>query len=176
MKRALRIEGFPDYYITDTGDVYSRQTHTNKTGRIRLKKQQVLRTGYCTVYLVNNDVKKRKQVHRLVAEAFIPNTENKPCVNHKNGIKTDNRVDNLEWCTVLENNLHKFRVLRRGYRFGADNQNSKQIQQLKNNKLINTFWGAGEAERATGINRRAILYCCEGKQKSSGGFQWKYGG
>jgi hypothetical protein len=73
------------------------------------------------VGLRKNQKTKTNLIHRLVAETFIENLENKPCVNHKNGIRDDNCVKNLEWCTVSENNLHSYRVLERSCFFKTNN-------------------------------------------------------
>jgi len=80
---------------------------------------------------VTNIFKKRTRTsfHRLVAIAFIPNPDNLPCVNHKNGIKDDNRVENLEWCTYSENEIHSKDVLKKTYAFGEKSGSAKLTEQ-----------------------------------------------
>lgn len=92
-----KIEGY-NYHITSNGDVFSY--HCNKLLKPRLNK------GYFYVNLSNNGKMKTFKIHRLVAESFLPNHSNLPIVNHKDGNKQNNHVDNLEWCTHSENTKH----------------------------------------------------------------------
>lgn len=90
------------YQITDTGKVYS----------LRYKRfiyTSIDRYGYEQCLLYKNGKHKTKKVHRLVAESFIPNPENKPQINHKDGIRNNNSLDNLEWATNSENQYHSYR-------------------------------------------------------------------
>lgn len=99
-----RIEGYPDYEVSNMGDVASYKYKKRKFIKSHCSKK-----GYMSTSLTFESVK-TNYIHRLVAIAFIPNPNNYPQVNHKNGIKTDNRVENLEWCNSSQNHIHAFKL------------------------------------------------------------------
>ena len=178
MVKISKIIGFTNYYITDTGDVYSSKY--NNTKKIKKLTPWVTNSGYLMVDLNKNNKKTHKLIHRLVAEAFIPNPENKPQVNHKNGNKRDNNIKNLEWATSSENNLHAYKFLGRTPprpwlgKFGKNNSSSKIVQQIKNGNIISEFYGTAEASRKTKVQQSDISACCLGKRKTAGGYTWRY--
>lgn len=135
-----------EYTVTREGFIVS------KTGG---KLKPVIVNGYCHVKLYNGDgTYTNKKVHRLVAESFIPNPENKPTVNHKNGIRTDNRVENLEWATYQENNLHAIVFLDRPI-----SKHSREIRKTSistNNMTTESYRSVKEAVRRTGHDRQSI--------------------
>lgn len=167
-----KITGFYGYYVSDTGDVYNANYW--RSGDLHILKPQKQANGYLTVCLYKNKKGYIKSIHRLVAETFIPNPYNKPQVNHKNGIKTDNRVENLEWVCASENQRHRFDVLNKHNKKGKDNSCSKIVLQIKNDKIISVFYGTQEAQRKTGVKQQGISACCLGKRKTAGGFKWVY--
>lgn len=179
------IKGFDGIYqVSNLGRVRSvARTIIYANGSEHYTKGYILKPrisncGYCRVKLSKGQNGFYKSVHRLVAEAFIPNSENKQQVNHKNGVKTDNRVENLEFCTCSENNLHKFRVLKRQNpllnRKGKLYPNIRIIMQIKDDKIIAEYYGAAEASRETGICASGISSACNKKIKHSGGYKWEY--
>lgn len=126
--------------------------------------------GYSRVMLSKNGKTKVFYVHRLVAEAFVPNTENKSQVNHKNGIKTDNRWFMLEWTTPKENTNHARRIGLCDYS-GLE----KQIEQLSlNGEHIKYHKSIHHAERETKIAYQNISKCCRVERKTAGGYKWAY--
>ena len=126
------------------------------------------RNGYFVVHLSNGKAK-WFYVHRLVALAFIPNPDALPQINHKNEIKTDNRAENLEWCTAHYNTNYGTRNKR------IQRNRSFPVAQLDiNGKIVNVFFGISEAQRITGIDRPNICKCLKGKTKTAGGYKWKY--
>jgi len=128
---------------------------------------------YRSVSLCKNWKYISTKVHRLVAETFIPNPDNKPQVNHKNWIKSDNRVDNLEWVTVSENHLHAYRELWRKpsmnmlWVLWKDNKCSKKVIQKNLQWVIIRVWDCmHDIERELWINNWNICACCLWKRKS----------
>ncbi len=165
------------YGVTKEGVVYS---FVNNRGNIvdtgKVKKTQILNTGYEQVQFLVDGERKVKSVHRLVAENFIVNTDSKPVVNHKDGNKTNNHVSNLEWMTRSENDIHAFKT---GLRVpclaltGIPNDKlSQEVHQIKDGVIVKTWKSMAEAQRA-GFSQGNIGMCCSGIRKSHKGFEWE---
>jgi len=176
-----KINGFDNYLVSDDGRVISLGKRVNgKNNTTRFIKGKILSpglsgSGYLIVSLTRNNRRYNKLLHRLLAEAFIENPENKPTVNHKNGIRIDNRLENLEWATYSENVLHSFRCLGNKAQSGIDNSRSKSVTQIKDGVIIKIWPSMMDAERSgLGFNNSLISGCCLGKRKLHKGFEWKF--
>ena len=164
-KPVVGYEGL--YEVSNWGRVKSL-----KFGKERILKQSI-RHGYYSVGLSKNGIVKTYQVHRLVAEAFIDNTDNLPQVNHKDECKSNNVVSNLEWCTHEYNNSYGTR----NKRIGKSNTNGKLskpvLQYDLNGNFIKEWKSINECGR-NGFNQGDICKCCNGKRKTAKGFIWVY--
>lgn len=172
------------YEVSSLGRVKSlnkKLGSRNRKNQIILK-QNLDTYGYPQILLSKNGIVNSAKVHRLVADAFIPNLENKPTVNHKFGIKTDNRITELEWFTISEQTKHSYVVLNRklspsSFKKGKDHKKSKSvIQYTKDGVFIKKYASVREAQRETGIGRCVIMNVCRkiGYYKTAGGFKWEY--
>jgi hypothetical protein len=123
--------------------------------------------GYIEVILSSNQRKKYCRLHRLVADAFIPNLENKPQINHKDRNKQNNSADNLEWVTVSENAAHTFATGRKIHRRPV-------VQYARNMDVVSIWDSIRAAGNALKISEHNINSCCNGKLPTAGGFVWRY--
>lgn len=131
MKKLTTIKDYPNYTIDSTGIINNTITSINL-------KPSLSGNGYYVVRLKNNNTSKLFNLHRLIALHLIPNPENKPCVNHINGIKTDNNIPNLEWNTYSENNKHaynnklKIPYRREGIKNPSSKLNESKVIEIRN--------------------------------------------
>ena len=180
------IEGFEDYTIDKKGNIYSKRKR-------KYLKQTINKFGYCKVTLQKDKYKKVFSVHRLVAQAFIPNPKNKPQVNHIDSNRQNNNVKNLEWVTAKENIQHalknkrfenmgiinsermkKSKLYLKGYPLANEVTKKKVAQYDKKNNLLNVYESISDASRNTGITITSISYACNNKRKTGGGFIWHF--
>ena len=184
------IEGWEGRYeVSNMGKVRSLNYHM--TGKTKELSPITSGKGYLMIGLCRDCKMKWAKVHRLVASAFLPNPENKPQVNHKNGVKTDNRADNLEWVTDSENLRHAYNMgLKKGNPewgrtlgslYGGKGRSSLLERRKRSVIAINlqtgeemAFESAAEVECKLGIYHSSVTRVCDGRQKSSKGYTFRY--
>lgn len=160
------------YRVSSLGRVMT--LNYRHTGVERILKQQTDKGGYKCVTLTYGGRKSYK-VHRLVAEAFIPNPENKPQVNHINEDKSDNRVENLNWMTNRENSNWGTKSVRLGQSLTNNPKRSSSVSQYTlTGAFVSDYPSIHEASRQTGIRVGNIHMTCTGNRRSAGGYIWKF--
>lgn len=170
------IKGYENLYqISNLGRVKSMGNGNSSNSKERILKPTTNNKGYLYIGLCKDGKVKYYLVHRLVANSFIDNPDNYNEVNHINEDKTDNRVNNLEWCSREYNINYGSRIER------ARNSNinhpstSKPIYSVnKTTNEIIYYQSINDAERITGIYSSNICSCLKGKLKSTGGYKWHY--
>lgn len=162
------IRGYEGFYLV------SNHGNIKSIKRNIILKSSNNKKGYLQVILGYKGKTKAFRVHRLVAENFIENVDKKSQVNHIDGNKHNNRVDNLEWCTNSENQKHAFKYNLQNNK-GILNPNCKKINQYSlSGVLLKTWNGFYEIEKELNYSRSSIWRCCINKYSSSHGYIWKY--
>ena len=155
------IPGYEGLYeVSNLGRIRNK-----KTGRIL--KLETSHQGYKRIRFSKGG--KKFAVHRLVAEAFIPNPQNLPMINHKDEDKTNNAVDNLEYCDCKYNNNYGTAIIRR-----AENNKKSVMQFDLSGKFIKEFASVGAAAEEIGVSIGTLSGALTGQQKTSKGYLWKY--
>lgn len=161
------------YQVSDDGQVRSvKRIKRNNAGyqevNERIRKLTPDKDGYLRVCLSKDGLHYLKAVHRLVAEAFVPNPENLPVINHIDENKQNNCADNLEWCTVQYNTC-----------YGSGTEKTARAQgrpviQFEDGIPIHEYYSTGKASRETGIPQANIYNACAGKRQTAGGCEWRF--
>lgn len=164
------------YQVSNFGNIRRIKFINNKVEKDKITILKPNKSIYLQIMLCKNGKTKRKYIHRLVAEAFIENPNNYPYVNHKDENKHNNNVNNLEWCTRVYNMNYGTVKERISESHKKENLKARKavIQYSKGMDIIKIYNGICEAEKNTNINRCSIIRCCKNKQRTAGGFIWKY--
>lgn len=165
----IDIAGYEGLYqVSNWGRIKSLKKYRSKKEQIMV---QQIKKGYYTIRLSKHSKKKDYVVHRLIAQAFIPNPNNLPQVNHKDENKLNNKIENLEWCTVTYNNCYGTRLER------ASVSNKLRREVLKfdlDNNYIDTYKSVTEAGRRNNTSVANISACCRGVYKQSKGYIYRF--
>ncbi|MCV0420083.1 MAG: NUMOD4 motif-containing HNH endonuclease [Microbacterium sp.] len=176
----------PGYEVSSAGRVRGKNRETtqlsrggeeykrNVNGQI-IKPWVLKNTGYLQVMLGG---RKKQSVHRMVSSAFCDGEKPGVCVNHKNGIRSDNRMENLEWVTWSENCAHAYRELGRINpclgKTGADHPKSRAVISRDPASGVETYYASGIEAKANGFDSGSISRCCKGKSALHKGLEWRY--
>lgn len=181
------IDGFEGRYeVSNLGRVRSL-TDNKGNKRIKVRRLQLAKSGYLYLNLWAKSKMYVRKPHRLVAEAFLDKPEGAQCVNHKNGDKTDNRAENLEWCTYSQNTRHAIETglieanladrLDMTGKHGKEHPSSKPVEQYDlDGNFIAEYESGVEAANALGFRASNIQRCAAGRRKTAHGYRWKYKG
>lgn len=158
------IPGYEGLYeITARGEVRNAKTRNYLNGNVNSH-------GYIVVSLTKNGKKKDCKLHRLLALTFLPNPSDFDCINHKDGNKLNNSLDNLEWCTKGQNNRHARETL------GVDMSAKPVYQSTLAGNFVALWANISAAAKSVGVTPLCITDCCEGRTETAGGFAWNYAG
>lgn len=185
------IDGYNGLYqVSNLGRVKSLEKKClSRNGKYRVNKEKILKLytnskdGYIRVGLWKNNKHHSFTLHKIVAQTFIDNYDNKPCIDHINGDRTDNRVENLRWVTHKENNNNPITKKRHSTNhpkvflgiLGKNNPSSIPVLQFtKDGELVKKWDCIRDIQRELNIGNSGITKCCKGKCKTAGGYIWKY--
>lgn len=173
------VKGYEGYYeVSNTGKIRSLDRCVTIRGNViqhrkgKLISSHINKRGYVEVNISKHAKNATLKLHRLVAQAFIPNPFHYPQVNHKDENKQNNCVDNLEWCTNHYNSHYGTRSQRQAKSL-TNGKTSKSVKQMLNGKVIKIWPSMAEADRH-GFCQGNVSKCCRGKIKTAYGYQWQY--
>lgn len=185
-----QIEGYENYYVCNSG-VNEQTVLSTKFNGLKWMKPQKNNKGYLFIRLCENGVQKKHYLHRLIAEAFVPNPDNKPCIDHIDCNIANNAIENLRWCTHQENMNNPVTRKRRSDimkgRFAGENNPMYgkprpegsgtppiPVESISHDGVVEWYESMNDAARQTGVWACNIKLCCEGKRPYAGGREWRY--